>query len=241
MSVNYDMPPGDRELPLMVHLAELRSRLLTIFGAVTIIAAVVFPFSGKLLHIIWSDLIPPGAEMVVYGPWEIITIRIMLSLICAFVIGVPLFIYELLAFMKPGLFPSERRFLSIVVPFSLLLFIAGAAIGYFLVVPTLFKFMIFHSSDVAIAQLSIGRTFSVVMTTVAGFGLIFQLPLLMVFAVKMGLVKYKSLREKRWLVYGGLLAFAMLATPDPTMISQLIVATMLVLLFELSLLIARFL
>ena len=80
-----------------------------------------------------------------------------------------------------------------------------------------------------------------VITTVAGFGLVFQLPLLTVFAVKMGLVKYKSLVDRRWLVYSGLLAFAMLATPDPTLFSQLVVAVMLVILFELSLLIARFL
>ena len=241
MSVNYDAPPSDRELPLREHLAELRHRLLIIFGGVAIVAAVVFPFSDEILRTIWGHLLPPGVEMVVYGPWEIVTIRIMLSLICAFVIGVPLLLYEILAFMRPGLYPSERRFLYLVVPFSLILLVAGAAIGYFLVVPTLFKLVIFASSDVAFAQLSIKKTFSIVITTVAGFGLVFQLPLLMVFAVKTGLVKYKSLVERRWLVYSGLLAFAMLATPDPTLFSQLVVAVMLVILFELSLLIARFL
>ncbi|MFC1787191.1 twin-arginine translocase subunit TatC [Halobacteriota archaeon] len=241
MSIDYDVPPSDRELPLGEHLAELRQRLLVIFAGVVIVAAVVFPFSDEILRIIWGDLIPASAQMVVYGPWEVVTIRIMLSLICAFVIGVPLLLYEVLAFMRPGLYPSERRFLYLVVPFSLILFVSGAAIGYLLVVPTLFKFVILASSDVAFAQLSINKTFSIVMTTVAGFGLVFQLPLLTVFAVKMGIVKYKSLVERRWLVYSGLLAFAMLATPDPTLFSQLIVAVMLVILFEFSLVIARFL
>ena len=241
MSIDYDVPPSDRELPLGEHLAELRQRLLVIFAGVAIVAAVVFPFSDEIIRIIWGHLIPPSAEMVFYGPWEVVTIRIMLSLICAFVIGVPLLLYETLAFMRPGLYPSERRFLYLIVPFSLILFVSGAAIGYLLVVPTLFKFVIFASSDVAFAQLSINKTFSIVMTTVAGFGLVFQLPLLTVFAVKMGLVKYKSLVERRWLVYSGLLAFAMLATPDPTLFSQLVVGAMLVILFEFSLVIARFL
>ncbi len=241
MSIDYDVPPSDREMPLREHLAELRQRLLVIFAGVAIVAAVVFPFSDEILRAIWGHLIPSSAEMVFYGPWEVVTIRIMLSLICAFVIGVPLLLYEVLAFMRPGLYPSERRFLYIVVPFSLILFVSGASIGYFLVLPTLFKFVIFASSDVAFAQLSINQTFSIVMTTVAGFGLVFQLPLLTVFAVKMGLVKYKSLVDRRWLVYSGLLAFAMLATPDPTLFSQLVVAAMLVLLFEFSLVILRFL
>ena len=241
MSIDYDVPPSDREMPLREHLAELRQRLLVIFAGVAIVAAIVFPFSDEILRVIWGHLIPPGAEMVFYGPWEVITIRIMLSLICAFVIGVPLLLYEVLAFMRPGLYPSERRFLYIIVPFSLILFVSGAAIGYFLVIPTLFKFFIFASSDVAFAQLSINQTFSMVITTVAGFGLVFQLPLLTVFAVKMGLVKYKSLVDRRWLVYSGLLAFAMLATPDPTLFSQLLVAAMLVILFEFSLVILRFL
>jgi sec-independent protein translocase protein TatC len=241
MSIDYDVPPSDREMPLREHLVELRQRLLVIFAGVAIVAAVVFPFSDEILRTIWGHLIPPGAEMVFYGPWEVITIRIMLSLICAFVIGVPLLLYEVLAFMRPGLYPSERRFLYIIVPFSLILFVSGAAIGYFLVIPTLFKFLIFASSDVAFAQLSINQTFSMVITTVAGFGLVFQLPLLTVFAVKMGLVKYKSLVDRRWLVYSGLLAFAMLATPDPTLFSQLLVAAMLVILFEFSLVILRFL
>ncbi|MDD2665906.1 MAG: twin-arginine translocase subunit TatC [Methanocellales archaeon] len=241
MSIDYDVPPSDRELPLREHLAELRQRVLVIFGGVALVTAVVLPFSDEMLRIMWSHFLPPNVEMMVYGPWEIISIRITLSLICAFVIGVPLLLYETLAFMRPGLYPSERRFLYLVVPFSLILFIAGAAIGYLLVVPTLFRLMISASSDVAFAQLSIKNTFSVVMTTIAGLGLVFQLPLLTVFAVKMGLVKYKSLVERRWLVYSGLLAFAMLATPDPTLLSQLVVAVMLVILFEFSLLIARFL
>jgi len=241
MSIDYDVPPSDRELPLREHLAELRQRLLVIFAGVAIVTAVVFPFSDEMIRTMWDHLLPTEAEMVVYGPWEIVTIRIMLSLICAFMIGVPLLLYEMLAFMRPGLYPSERRFLYLVVPFSLILFVAGAAIGYFLVVPTFFGLVISASSDVAFAQLSIKNTFSMVMTTTAGFGLVFQLPLLIVFAVKMGLIKYKSLVERRWLVYSGLLAFAMLATPDPTLLSQLVVAVMLVILFEFSLLIARFL
>ncbi len=155
--------------------------------------------------------------------------------------GIPLLMYELLAFANPGLFPGERRFFLIVVPFSLILFIIGGLLAYFIVLPLLFKYLILFSGDVAVAQLSIRRTFSVVTTMLVGMGLVFQTPLLITLAVKMGLVKYKTLKENRLWIYLGLLAFATFISPDPTAISQLIVASMLVVLFEVSLLIARFL
>ncbi|MCD5409623.1 MAG: twin-arginine translocase subunit TatC [Methanocellales archaeon] len=240
-NTGYSTPPCDKEQPLMEHIAELRYRLLVILAGVSIITAIVFPFSSLLLDMIWDHLVPPGVEMVVYGPWEIITVRITLSLVCALVFGIPLLIYELLAFANPGLFPSERRFFTIVVPFSLILFIIGGLLAYFIVLPLLFKYLILFSGDVAVAQLSIRRTFSVVTTTLVGLGLVFQTPLLITLAVKMGLVKYRELKEKRLWIYAGLLVFATFISPDPTAISQLIVASMLVVLFEASLLIARFL
>lgn len=237
----YSTPPGDKEQPLMEHIAELRYRLLIILAGVSIITAIVFPFSSLLLNMIWDHLVSPDVGMVVYGPWEIITVRITLSLICALMFGVPLLMYELLAFMSPGLFPSERRFFLIVVPFSLILFMIGGLLGYFIVLPLLFRYMILFSGDVAVAQLSIRKTFSVVTTTLVGLGLVFQTPLLITLAVKMGLIKYRELKEKRLWIYAGLLVFATFISPDPTTISQLIVASILVVLFEVSLLIARFL
>ncbi|MDI6888735.1 MAG: twin-arginine translocase subunit TatC [Methanocellales archaeon] len=237
----YDAPPGDKELPLVEHVGELRHRLLIIMGVVAVITVVVIPFSDGLLRIIWNDLIPPNVDMVFYGPWEIIKVRITLSLICALIVGIPLLMYEMVAFMNPGLYPSERRFLLIVIPFSLILFVAGAFLGYFVLLPLLLKLLIFHSGSVAIAQLSVGKTFSMVTMMLAGLGIVFQFPLLVVLAVKMGAVKYETLKGKRWWVYAALLAFAVFISPDPTAISQLVVAIVLVALFEVSLLIARFL
>jgi len=237
----YDAPPTDKELPLVEHVVELRHRLLIIMGVVAVITVAVIPFSDGLLRVIWNDLIPPNVDMVFYGPWEIIKVRIALSLICALVVGIPLLMYEMVAFMNPGLYPSERRFLLIVIPFSLILFVAGALLGYFVLLPLLLRLLIFHSGNVAVAQLSVGKTFSMVTTMLAGLGIVFQFPLLVVLAVKMELVKYETLKEKRWWVYAALLAFAVFISPDPTAISQLVVAVVLVTLFEVSLLIARFL
>lgn len=237
----YDAPPGDKDLPLVDHVVELRYRLLVVMGVVAVITILAIPFSDGLLRIIWNGLIPQDVDMVFYGPWEIVKVRITLSLMCALIVGIPLLMYEVAAFMNPGLYPSERRFLLIVIPFSLTLFVAGVLLGYFVLLPLLLRVLIFHSGNVAVVQLSVGKTFSMITTMLTGLGIVFQFPLLVVLAVKMKLVKYKTLKEKRWWVYAALLAFAVFISPDPTAISQLVVAVVLVALFEVSLLIARFL
>jgi sec-independent protein translocase protein TatC len=91
----------------------------------------------------------------------------------------------------------------------------------------------------ATAQLSVHDTLSAVTTILAGFGVVFQLPLLVVFAVKMGLVKYETLKKQRIIIYSALLAFSLFLSPDPTFIAQIVVALLLVVLFEFSLLLIR--
>jgi sec-independent protein translocase protein TatC len=91
----------------------------------------------------------------------------------------------------------------------------------------------------ATAQLSVKNTLSAVTTILAGFGIIFQLPLLVVFAVKLGLVKYQTLKNQRMIVYSAIMAFSLFLSPDPTFIAQIIVALLLAVLFEFSLLLVR--
>lgn len=235
-----DGVPGDKEVPLLDHITELRSRLIIVMLALGTTAAIVYPFSGMLIHTIWNDLLPQGTQMTVYAPLELIITKLTVSFVIAFAVGIPLLMYELLAFVGKGLYPSEKRFFIKIVPLSLLLFLSGAAIAYFIIVPVIFKYMILHSGDIATAGLSLRRTFSVVTTLMLGFGLTFQFPMLMIAAIKMGLLKQKQLKDGRLIVYGVLVAFAMFAAPDVTGISQLIVAVMLVVLFEFSLVAARF-
>jgi sec-independent protein translocase protein TatC len=231
--------PGDKEIPLIEHIQELRSRILIIVVGVGVAIGVAFPFSGILIQIIWRDVIPANIPPVIYGPLELIITRLTLSLIIALVVGVPLLMYETLMFIGKGLYPSEKRFFIKVVPFSFLLFLIGASLAYFVAVPIVFKQTILYSIDIASPQVSLSKTFSLIATLVAGFGLAFQFPLLLIFAIKMGLVKRKQLSSKRIYIYGALLAFAFLVAQDPTAISELILAGVLILLFEFSLLISR--
>ena len=115
----------------------------------------------------------------------------------------------------------------------------GASIGYFLVLPIMFKYILFYSGDMATVQLSVQDPLAAVTTILAGFGIVFQLPLLVIFAIKMGLVKYETLKKQRILVYSGIMAFSLFLSPDPTFIAQIVVALLLAVLFEFSLLLVR--
>ncbi|MCE8422345.1 MAG: twin-arginine translocase subunit TatC [Candidatus Methanoperedens sp.] len=229
--------PGDEELPLVEHVKELRTRMIIAAVPVALISAIAFFFSGWLLQAIWKQAVP--VPMTIYSPMELIFTKLTLSLACALFLGIPLIIYEAFMFIGKGLYPNEKKFLVKIVLPSFILFAAGAIIAFFVAVPLIFKYSIFYSTDVALPQISVIKTIYTIIILVVGFGIVFQFPLLLLFSIKMGLVKAQDLRGKRKIIYGAFLAFALIISPDPSSISELLVAAMLVLLFEISLVMSR--
>ncbi|WNY27007.1 twin-arginine translocase subunit TatC [Methanolapillus ohkumae] len=235
-----DVDDIDYEEHLIGHLTELRNRLIVCIAVLLIGSVLFYPFSGEGIAYLWNKLIPEGAVMSIYSPTEYMVTRMKLSVAAAIAVFFPVLSYELYKFMCRGLYKNERRFLWKTVPASFLLFIFGASLAYFIVMPIFFMFIIDYSDQSAIAQISLSETINTVITLVLGFGIVFQIPLLMVSAVKMGLINEKTLRKGRIMVYGTLIGFAFLISPDPTFVSQLIAGVALVILFEFSLIILRF-
>jgi sec-independent protein translocase protein TatC len=231
--------PGDEEMPLVEHIKELRGRMMAVAIPVIIITSISYFFSGELLQLIWKQTVQ--VPMTIYAPMDLIITRLTLSLVCALFIGIPLLVYEVFMFVGKGLYPNEKMFFIKIVPFSFILFTAGALLAYFVAIPLIFKYTILYSTNVAAPQVSVIKTIYTILTMVIGFGLVFQFPLLMIFAIRMGILKYESIRGKRAIVYGILLAFALFVSPDPSAISELIVVAALIVLFEFSLVIAKYL
>ncbi|AKB33401.1 Twin-arginine translocation protein TatC [Methanosarcina siciliae HI350] len=231
--------PGDFEEPLMAHLYELRKRLAVVLVWLCLAMLVAYPFSEKGILLVWKEFISPELNMAVYSPLEWIFARLKLCLVFALAVSIPQFFYQLYRFAGKGLYPHEKRFFLKVVPASFLLFILGAALGYFIVLPVMFRYIFFYSGDVASAQLSVQNTLSAVTTILAGFGVVFQAPLLVVFAVKLGLVNYQTLKKQRLLIYSAIVTLSLFLSPDPTFIAQILVALLLAVLFEFSLLLVR--
>jgi Twin arginine targeting (Tat) protein translocase TatC len=234
-------PEKDYEEHVVGHLKELRNRII-IAGAALIIGAIAFyPFSGDAIAYLWSELIPESVIMSIYSPTEYLMTQIKLSVAFAICIFFPLLMYELFKFMSRGLYKNERRFLLKVVPVSFILFLLGAALAYFIILPLFLNYVLFYSDQTAVAQIGLGETFGTIISLVLGFGLVFQIPLLMVSVVRMGIVDEKTVRKGRLVIYGSLVGFAFLVAPDPTLISQLIAGVALIILFEFSLILLKIL
>ncbi len=234
-----EMPPQDRELPLSEHLRELRGRLVVVLSVTAVLMAVTFPFSAALVDAIVKHVVPPTAILTAYEPLELFKVRIVVSFLVAVAIGFPLLVYEAFRFAAPGLYRHEKRFVLAVFPFSLALFALGAALAYFVTMPLFFSLVFGYEGSLVAPELSIGQTFGIVTNFMLGFGVVFQVPLVVIAAIKMGLIKRKTLADSRLVAYGLLFGFAVFVSPDPTMLSQLIVGAALILLYEVSLLIAR--
>jgi len=231
-------PVGDEEIPLMEHLIELRRRLIVVVIPFIVLTLIMFPFSNISLRFLFTNLFSEDMPIFVYSPMEWLSVRLVFCFLCALSITIPLLLYEIFAFMRPGLYPSERKFFLLVVIPSLCLYGAGALFAYSFILPLVFDYLIAYSGEIAIVRLSAKKIFSIILYTAVGFGLIFQIPLIMSFAVKMKLVTYSWLKDKRLITYGLIIGIALFVIADPTGISMLM-AVVSIAMFELGLLIAR--
>jgi len=225
----------DEELPLTAHIEEMVRRLMVVIVSASVVMAVAFFFSERLLDTIWYNFFdfPPN----VYHPFAEILTRLRLSAMVGIAVAVPILVYETFEFMKPGLYPNEERYFLNVVPVSVVLMVLGLVFSFFFALPLIFKYLIFYSSDVASAGLGLSETFNLIILVSLVLGIIFQIPLLMTFAVKMDVVSVQWFNSKRVYVWGGCITVAALiaGSLDPTGSVGVIVALTMILLFEMTL------
>lgn len=231
---------GDYNEPALLHLTELRNRLLVVIIAMFVFMLVSYPVSGYIMKYVWNMFLGSSTEMAVYSPLEWIYARLEVSFLLAIACTFPFLFYEMFRFAARGLYPNERKFIRSIVPVSFIFFVAGAIVSIHFIMPLMFKYIILSSDTVAESQISVKQTISIAVTLIAGAGLVFQIPVIMFFAVKMKLIRRATLRKMRIVVYTSFLTFALFLSPDPTFIAQLVCACLLVVLFEVGLLFSRF-
>lgn len=226
----------DEEMPITAHIEELVRRVMVVIIASTVVMAVAFVFSESLLSTIWYNFVETDPH--VYRPFGEILTRLKLSAVVGLALATPVLIYETFEFMKPGLYPNERQYFLSVVPVSLILMALGLAFAYFLALPLLFRYFIFYSEDVVTTVgLGLTETFNIILLVALAFGVVFQIPLLMTFGVKMGVTSVRWFETKRVYVWGGCITVAALlaGSLDPTGVAGLMVALTMVTLFETTL------
>jgi sec-independent protein translocase protein TatC len=233
--------PEDRELSLEEHLTELRDRLVVVIIVMIIVSPIIFILTPGVIQGFRTNLLPPDTALIVLNPMEYIYTRFLLAIAGAAMVSMPLIIYEFFKFMHPGLYPSERRLFLRVVPLSVLFFILGGLFSYYVLIPFTIGSLISYAEGVATPMLVLSRLISFLAFMLLSIGLIFQLPLVISFLVKGNLVTVRELKEKRKYAYPLLLVGAMALAPDPTPVTPLVIALTLILVYEVSLVFARYL
>jgi sec-independent protein translocase protein TatC len=233
--------PDDDKLPFTAHLEELRKRLIICFYAVGVGFVICYFFSNRLFHILMHPLLmamPPDEKLIYTGLPEAFFTYLKVAFLAGVLLAVPVIMYQLWMFIAPGLYDKERRLALPIVFLSSLFFMGGALFGYFVVFPFGFKFFMGFASDAIRPLPSMKEYLSFSTKLLFAFGVVFELPLFISFLAKLGIVDVHFLRTKR--KYAILLFFVVAAilTP-PDVITQIMMAVPLILLYEVSILGAK--
>jgi sec-independent protein translocase protein TatC len=225
------------------HLYELRDRIIKSALAIIVVFVGLVYWAPDIFHLFAQPLLqalPAGGKMIVTDVTGSFFVPMKVTMLVAFLIALPVVMYQLWAFIAPGLYQHERKLILPLVVSSYSLFIFGMAFAYFLVFPTVFSFMASYNAPLG-AEMStdIDNYLSFAMTTFLAFGITFEVPVVVVVLVRMGMVPLSKLREIRPYVIVGAFVISAIVTP-PDVLSQLLLAVPMSLLYELGLLVARF-
>ncbi|THC43602.1 twin-arginine translocase subunit TatC [Massilia sp. Mn16-1_5] len=224
------------------HLVELRDRLVKAIIGVAIVCIALFIWPGPkeiydFLAMPMLASLPPGAKMIATGVVAPFLVPMKVTLMAAIIVALPWVFYQLWAFVAPGLYAHEKRLVLPLVISSSLLFVAGVAFCYFLVFGRVFHFIAeFAPSSIAVMP-DIENYLDFVMSMCLAFGATFEVPVVVVILVRMGIVSLEKLKEVRPYVIVGAFVIAAIVTP-PDVVSQLSLAIPMCLLFELGLLVS---
>lgn len=231
------------EQPLMAHLLELRDRVLKMMYGVGIAFAPLAYFSKQIYAIVAEPLMklmPAGTSMIATEVASPFFAPLKLSMILAVAVSMPWTLFQLWAFVAPGLYKSERRLVTPLLFSSTLLFYAGMAMAYFLVLPTVFKFLISVAPEGVAVMTDINKYLNFVLAIFLAFGLAFETPVAIVLLIYTGFVTPKQLRENRGYVLVGCFVVAAVMTP-PDIVSQFLLAVPTYVLYEIGIIAGQFL
>jgi len=236
-------PEADGEQSFISHLVELRERLLKASADVLVVLLALIPFANKLYAWLAMPLIahlPQGGTMIATEVISPFLTPIKLAFFVALVIAMPVVLYQLWAFVAPGLYKHEKRLAVPVLVSSVFLFYVGCAFAYFLVLPAVAKFMTGVAPTGVAVMPDIGRYLDFALMLFLAFGLCFEVPVVLVILVAVGVVTPDQLAgSRRYAVVGAFIVAAIFTPPD--VLSQTMLAVPMCLLYELGIVGARML
>lgn len=227
------------------HLEELRHRIIVALVVLTIASAIAYFFSFEILRILMRPLpetLPDGTVVKFYylSVMDAFTARIKIAILGGFMVSSPIVFYELLAFLSPALKSNEKKWLYPTLGALVGLFMTGAAICYFFVIPPAFAWLVGQGGDLIHPMLTVSEYVQFISLFLLAFGVAFETPLAILLLVRLGVVRRETLRTNWRYAYIICFMVAALATPDWSPLPMLILSVCLVVLYEISMLVARF-
>lgn len=225
------------------HLIELRNRLLRAVIGLLVVFVALFPFSDRLYNLLAAPLLaklPQGAQMIATAVTTPFFVPMKVTMLSAFLLTLPWMVYQCWRFVAPGLYAHEKRLIRPLLASAIILFFIGMAFAYFVVFPVVFGFLIGSAPAGVTVMTDIAEYLDFVIGLFLAFGFAFEVPVAVVLIALMGWVSLAQLKESRSYVIVGAFVLGAIFTP-PDIVSQCMLALPLWLLFEIGLLVVRWL
>jgi sec-independent protein translocase protein TatC len=225
----------------MSHLIELRDRLLRCVIALVLVFICLFPWARDLYALLAQPMIaslPAGGQLIATEVTAPFFVPVKVTMMAAVVIALPYLLYQIWAFVAPGLYAHERKLVIPLVITSTILFISGMAFAYYLVFPVVFHFMVSVAPQGVAVMTDIGKYLDFVLTLFLAFGVTFEVPVAVVILVRMGMVSIATLKEIRPYVIVGAFVIGAVFTP-PDVVSQVMLALPLWILYEIGIFVSQ--
>jgi sec-independent protein translocase protein TatC len=223
--------PDDSVMSLVDHLGELRDRLFRCVLAIAVASIIGFYFATDVRNFLLAPL--PNGQAQVLGPGDGFAIQLRISIVIGIILAMPVLLYQVWAFVAPGLTPTERRTVRPWIPLALFFFALGVVIAR-LVLPYAVQFLLGFTDDKLVANIAAGPYFDFVTTMFLAFGLVMEFPILLVGLSRVGIVTSERLRTSRRYVILGIAIFAAVATPGGDLVSPFALGGTMYVLYELT-------
>ena len=236
-----DPVEGTAQDTFISHLVELRDRLLRAIIAIVVVLVALFPWAKEIYAFLAHPLtavLPQGATMIATDVTGTFLVPLKVTALAAFVVALPYVLWQAWAFVAPGLYHHEKRLAVPVIVSSFLFFLVGMAFAYFVVFPVAFGFFAGYTPAGVQMMTDIDKYLSFVITMFIAFGLTFEVPVVVIVLVRLRIVSIDKLKAARPYVIVGAFVIGAIFTP-PDVVSQLLLAVPLWLLYELGILLAR--
>ena len=229
----------DDKMPFMEHLGELRTRIMRSLIALLIGLGIAIPFSERVVDWLARPIQKTGNTLVFLAVTEAFWVQMKVALFLGLFIAAPGILWQVWRFIEPGLHRYEKKYAGPFVIIGSLLFIAGGAFSLLVVTPSAIRFMLSYARPGLQPMISIGSYIDFLLKFTLGFGAVFEVPLAITLAARMGLVTPKALaKNRKYAILGAFIAGAIL-TPTPDMINQSLMAGPIIVLYEIGILAAR--